>query len=220
MRHYGADDRAKKGVIIFKVGIHGFPVNLPIDYYHALNQGAISKYAYTNMDNKDRYYYKRVYMGCVRAIDFIFTLPKFDGKNIGLYGRSQGGALSIVTTALDSRVKALVSIYPALCDTTGYLNGRVGGWPHMFKEVDPRLKDIWAETASYYDVVNFAKKLQVPGYYTWGYNDVVCPPTTTFSAYNSISAEKQLHLYKETGHWMFPEQQTTTFDWLMEQLKN
>lgn len=42
--------------------------------------------------------------------------------------------MSIITAALDNRVKGLVSYYPALCDMVGYLHGRAGGWPHFLKD--------------------------------------------------------------------------------------
>jgi cephalosporin-C deacetylase-like acetyl esterase len=72
----------------------------------------------------------------VRAVDYIFSLPEFDGSTIAVTGGSQGGALSIVTAGLDSRIKYLAAFYPAMCDFTGYLYGRAGGWPHMFNEAN------------------------------------------------------------------------------------
>lgn len=45
------------------------------------------------------------------------------------------------------------------------------------------------ETSKYYDVVNFARLIKVPGLYSWGYNDATCPPTSTYSAYNVIVLE-------------------------------
>jgi cephalosporin-C deacetylase-like acetyl esterase len=80
-----------------------------------------------NLDDRNRFYYKRVYLGCVRANDFIFSLPQFDGVNLAVTGGSQGGALSIITAGLDPRVKHLAAYYPALSDVTGYLKGRAGG---------------------------------------------------------------------------------------------
>lgn len=59
----------------------------------------------SNLDDKDRYYYKRVYLGCVRADDFIVQLPQYDGTNLGVTGSQS--LLSIITAALDSRVKFL-----------------------------------------------------------------------------------------------------------------
>lgn len=219
VRRYYDDSRANEGVIVFQVGIHGIPVNMENDIYSALGGGALSQYASTNMHDKDRYYYKRVYMGCVRAADFIFSLPQFDGENLIVNGGSQGGALSIITAALDERIKGLVAFYPALSDMTGYLYGRVGGWPHQFKDLDPKIRPFWEDTARYYDVVNFAKRLKVPGWYSWGYNDPVCPPTTMFAVYNSIKAPKELHLFEETGHWTYPEQWEMANAWIFERLK-
>ncbi len=105
-------------------------------------------------------------------------------------GGSQGGGLSIVTAALDRRVKCLGDFYTALCDLTGYLHGRAGGWPH-YLDAKNRLYNETKEklgTMGYYDVVNFAKRPTVPGLYSWGYNDEVCPPTSMFAAYNVIKA--------------------------------
>ncbi len=219
IRAYGRDNRAAKGVIVFKVGIHGIPVDMDENIYKSLATSSLAGYERYNLRSKDDYYYKRVYMGCVRAIDYIYTLPEFDGKNLGVTGGSQGGALSIVTAGLDSRVKYLAAFYPALSDMTGYLHGRAGGWPHMYQNYDKKENPNWVETTAYYDVVNFAKKLKVPGWYSWGYNDHICPPTSMFSAYNSITAPKELHPFFETEHWTFPEQWDEATDWLLEKLK-
>ncbi len=70
----------------------------------------------------------------------------------------------------------------------------------------------------YYDVVNFAKQVTVPGIYSWGFNDEVCPPSSTFAAYNSISAPKQLYIYPETGHWGFAEQNEKMGAWIVGKL--
>jgi len=219
-RRYYGDNRAGEGVIVFSVGIHGVPVNMDPDVYRDLMNGAISGYWINKLSSKDEYYYKRVYMGCVRAIDFIFTLPEFDGNNLAVTGGSQGGALSIVTAGLDERINYLAAFYPALSDVTGYLHNRAGGWPHMFKNYDQKTNPAWLEVAPYYDVVNFAKSVKVKGWYSWGYNDNVCPPTSMYAAYNSISAPKELHIFEETAHWTFPEQQEMVFQWLMEQLRS
>ena len=72
--------------------------------YTDLGASTLYQYYNYNLDNKDRYYFKRVYLGCVRANDFLASLPQFDGVNLAVTGGSQGGALSIVTAGLDARV--------------------------------------------------------------------------------------------------------------------
>jgi cephalosporin-C deacetylase-like acetyl esterase len=222
VRAYGGDiATADKGVITFQIGIHGVPVDMNPSVYTDLGAGPLSGYHNYNMDDRDRFYYKRVYLGCVRANDFLTSLPQYDGSNLAVTGGSQGGALSIITTALDSRVKSLGAFYPALSDVTGYLFGRAGGWPHYFDQANRS----WNEkkdkisTLSYYDVVNFARRVKVPGYYSWGYNDETCPPTSMFAAYNVISAPKELYLALDTGHWTYPEQGEKMSAWLLGRLK-
>jgi len=220
-RPYNGDiANAEKGFITLQIGIHGIPVNMDPTVYNNLMAGPLAGYWNYNLDDKDRYYYKRVYLGCVRAIDFITSLPQFDGSNLGVMGGSQGGALSIVTAALDTRVKYLAAFYPALADVTGYLKGRAGGWPHLFDKTNLTFNNTREkiETAGYYDVVNFARQIKVPGIYSLGFNDETCPPTSMYAAYNVITAPKELFIVPETGHWTYPEQNERLTNWLVGKL--
>jgi cephalosporin-C deacetylase-like acetyl esterase len=135
-------------------------------------------------------------------------------------GGSQGGALSIVTAGLDKRVTCLAAFYPALCDITGYLHGRAGGWPHMLNKGNQPVNNTpeKLKTISYYDVVNFAKQVTVPGFYSWGYNDNTCPPTSVFAAINSVKAPKTIVITPITGHWRFEETNQESLEWLKKQL--
>lgn len=222
IRPYSGDiAKAEKGVITLQIGIHGIPVTMEKEVYDNLSAGPLAGYPTFNLDNRELYYYKRVYLGCIRAVDFLQSLPQSNGTNLGVSGGSQGGALAIVTAALDNRIKYLVSYYPALSDMTGYLHGRAGGWPHMFSGTNAALhnKKDKVETIGYYDVVNFARQVKVPGYYSWGFNDETCPPTSLYAVYNVITAPKELFVVPETGHWTFPEQNDKTDQWLISQLK-
>ncbi len=218
IRPYQGDTRsASEGIITLEIGIHGIPVILDQQVYNNLMAGALSSYWTIRMNDRNTHYYKRVFTGCVRAVDFIYSLPEFDGKNIGVTGGSQGGALTLITAGLDKRIKYMAGLYPAMCDATGYLNKRAGGWPHYFRSNEPKPGEV--ETLAYFDVVNFARRITIPGYLTWGFNDVTCPPTSMYSAYNVITAPKELHLYLETGHWTFPEQTEALNKWLIGKLK-
>lgn len=201
-------------IITLEIGIHGVPVNMPQEVYANLAAGPLNGYNAINKNNRDTHYYKRVYTGCVRAVDFLYSLPEFDGNTLGVTGGSQGGALSIVTASLDPRVQFLAALHPALCDYAGYLHKRAGGWPHYFRNAQPVANEV--ETLAYFDAVNFARRLKVPGWYSWGYNDLTCSPTSMYSAYNVIPGAKELHLYLEVGHWVYPEQQAERMEWLKD----
>lgn len=220
----GAPDLAARGVITLQIGIHGIPVNFPQELYSQLNNSVLRDYNVIRLDDRENYYYRRVYLECIRANDYLCSLPEFDGTNLAVTGGSQGGQLTIVTAALDPRVRVLASFYPAYCDVTGYLHGRAGGWPHMMRP-DPKTgapshhaTPEKIRVTSYYDVVNFARRLRIPGHYAWGYNDDVCPPTSLFAAYNVIIAPKRLLLTFSLGHQTVPEETAAADAWVLDAL--
>jgi cephalosporin-C deacetylase-like acetyl esterase len=217
----GLAELAGRGLITFQIGIHGIPVIQPQEVYDSLARGGLSGYPTFGLDSRERYYYRRVYVGTVRANDFLTSLPQWDGRNLGVSGGSQGGALAIVTAGLDRRVTRLAAYYPALSDVTGYLHGRAGGWPHMFRATEgPNVHRVETKiaTTQYYDVVNFARRVTAPGLYSWGFNDETCPPTSMYSAYNVITAPKQLLLAYDTGHRTTQEQVDDVNDWIAREL--
>ncbi|MBM1105552.1 acetylxylan esterase [Aurantibacter crassamenti] len=216
--YYGEINEAAEGFVSFTIGIHGIPVNLDKSVYDDLRAGPLNNYQTFNLDDKDNMYYRRVYLGCIRAVDFIESLDQFNGEDIGVTGGSQGGALSIVVAGLDERIDYLAAFYPALSDMTGFLHGRAGGWPQIFVD-DFTNKPEKIEVSKYYDVVNFARFVKADGWYSWGYNDNVCSPVSTFSAYNVIPAKKELHVFQETQHWTFPEQREQRNVWLYNKLR-
>jgi len=209
---------AERGIITLQIGIHGMPVTFDQSVYDDLRNGPLNRYMFYNLDDRETYYYRRVYLSVIKANDFLTSLPQYDGRNLGVIGGSQGGALAIVTAALDPRVKSLVASYPAISDMAGYTANRAGGWPHIFREEKQRTKEK-LETAAYYDVVNFARRLKVPGIYSWGFNDETCPPTSLYASYNVITAPKSLLLGLEMGHANSAEQGERLNGWIEKFLK-
>ena len=219
--YYGDTALAHKGIITFEIGIHGVTVTRPNQFYYDLAFGPLDKYYFFNLDDRDTYYYNRVYLGCLRAVDLLVSLPEVDTSQIAVYGGSQGGALSIVTAALDHRIKYVAAFYFALSDVTGYLHDRAGGWPHMFSPDNIATMGTKEKihVSSYYDVANFAKLITIPGIYCWGFNDEVCPPTSIYAAYNNIHAPKENVITKEAGHGLSANQSIKVTDWLLQKLK-
>ncbi len=225
VRPYSGDkDLAARGAITLEIGVHGIPVNLAQSVYDALYASALPGYWLFNFEDKENYYYRRIYLGCVRANDFLVSREMWNGKDLLVLGASQGGQLAITTAALDPRVTGLSATHPAFCDVSAELHGRAGGWPHPFMpdavtgKPSPHATPAKIETATYYDTVNFARRLKVPGFYIWGYNDDVCPPTSTFAAYNVITAPKELAVEFEQAHSYPLEQSEAINAWVRRQL--
>lgn len=209
---------ASKGAIVLEIGIHGVSVTQEQKMYDDLQNGPLNGYWTFNAHDRYNCYYNRVITGVIRSIDFIECLPQFNREQLGITGASQGGALSIIGAALDSRITFYAAIHPALCDHTAFLKKRAGGWPHyLYYNSDP--SDELIKNIRYYDTANFATLLKVPGWFSFGYNDVVCPPTSVYSAYNVITAPKEVHTYLQTGHYWYQEQYDEWNNWLLKMLE-
>lgn len=218
VRPYNGDTYTAPGkLIVLEVGVHGIPIDMPQNVYDALHNGALSGYWCFNDDDKDRFYYHRVIIGAVRGVDVICSLPQYNGEALGVMGSSQGGALSLITTALDKRITCCAPIHPALCDHEAFAYDRAGGWPHYYHSYG-QLSDRQKNTLKYYDGVNFARHITVPCWFSFGYNDEVVPPTSMYAAYNVITAPKECYPYLETGHYWYQEQYDQWQDWMRKEL--
>ena len=222
VRPYSGDTYTAPGkAIVLEIGIHGVDVTRPQRFYDDLMQGALNCYWDFGMDNRDRSYYKRVVVGCVRSVDYIASLPEWDGKTIGVTGASQGGFLSYATAALDKRITFVAAVHPALCDHTASLKGIACGWPHYFYKMtneELKAKSDMVETSRYYDGVNFVRRIKCPTWVSFGYNDDVVPPTTAYATYNTLTCPKTLSIYQQTSHFWYQEQWDEWQQWMKKQM--
>jgi cephalosporin-C deacetylase-like acetyl esterase len=212
VRPYSGDTYTAPGkCIVLEIGIHGIPVTMQQSIYDDLRNAALNNYWEVNLAEPNKNYYKRVVTGAVRGVDFIASLPEWDEKAIGVTGSSQGGFLSLATAALDKRITFLGVVHDAMCDFEAEMHNVGGGWPHYFywdvkNGTNKELLNMKVEGARYYDGVNFARRVTQPGWYSFGYNDEVVPPTSSYSTYNIIKAPKTLSVYQMTGHYWYQEQ--------------
>ena len=214
-------DYAEQGMIRLMMEIHGISPKLTDEQFKDISNAFSGENGYleNGLDNRDNYYMKHVYVACVRAIDFLTSLPEWDGKNVFVQGGSQGGALSLITAGLDPRVTACVANHPALSDMAGYAEqGRTGGYPHFHRE-NQMLTPEKIQTLQYYDVVNFARRIKCPVYLTWGYNDNVCPPTTSYVVWNLITSPKESLITPINEHWTTPETNKSQIVWLKKNIR-
>lgn len=220
VRPYSGDTYTAPGkCIVLEIGIHGVPVTMEQKVYDDLANAALNGYWDTNLENPDRNAYKRVVTGAVKGVDMIASLDEWDGKTVGVTGSSQGGFLSLAVAALDKRVTFLAAVHDAMCDYEAELHGVAGGWPHYFYHAKMNaITKARLEGARYYDGVNFARRITVPGWYSFGYNDEVVPPTSAYGLYNTIKAPKILSLYQMTGHFWYQEQWDEWLDFLTNHL--
>ncbi len=219
VRPYQGDMQlADRGVITLEIGVHGIPVTMPLQVYDNLFQGVLKGYWKTNLDNRDQMPYKRIFIGALRAVDYLTQLPEWDGKVLGVTGSSQGGMLSLVCGALHPKVTFVGVVHAAMCDHTASLYGKACGWPHYFYgQKQPDAKKV--AVSGYFDGVNFARRLAIPSWFSFGYNDEVVPPNSAYATYNVAKGLRSLSLYPAMGHFWFQEQWDEWQEWLATQLK-
>ncbi len=213
---------AENGFVRFEVEIHGLDPRIPSETFGEISRAFNDRnggYLANGLENKDIYYMKHVYVGLVRCIDFLTSLPEWDGKNVAVQGGSQGGALAIIAAGLDSRVTQCVANHPALSDMAGYAaKGGTGGYPHFCRQPQILSNKDCLNTLAYFDVVNFARYVKAPTYLTWGYNDVTCPPTTSYAVWNTLKCTKESLLTPINEHWTTTETNCGQMEWIKAHL--
>ena len=194
---------AAKGLIALDINAHGIVNGKPAKfyddlrtkyYYTTLNEFCKTRYALWNKHDRDKYYFKGMYMRLMRALEYVKSLPEWDGKHLIVVGGSQGGAQVLAACGLDKDITFARAGVPAMCDHSGCLGNRRSGWPALYTVKDNAQNPAYAKCASYFDGAYFAKRIKCPIYFNTGFMDSVCPPSSVFAAYNSIPAGTEKHM--------------------------
>ena len=175
--------------VFFNINANGLRNKQPPDYYKAA-QAHLGFYPLRDVGDPEKYYMRFLFLRVLRSLDYIKTLPEWDGHNLVVQGGSQGGAQSLVAAALDPQVSLCWSSYPAFCDLDGRRARRTPGWPvanNAFLNDNP---DVFAwimqRTLGYFDGAFFAARIRCETYLSTGFLDTICSPSSVFAAYNSL----------------------------------
>jgi len=213
-----ATGHAAQGFLSIAVGVHDIESGQPPEYYDKLRTTALLDYPKQGREDRMTYYFRRVILGNVRAVDYVTSRPEWNKKHMIVNGSSQGGGLSLVAAGLDSRITALASNVPGLCDHNGRAFGRPAGWPRVVPDgPDGKLDPKILQVAAYYDAVTFARKITVPAIMGVGLIDSTCPATTNFSAYNLLRGPKQIDIAPLMGHAVGKSYTAMKERWVLEQ---
>mgnify|MGYP001292002289 CR=1 FL=1 len=194
------------GMLAMDINAHGLPNGRPAEFYKEQSTGPLKDYRYVGRSDREKNYFKGMFLRLVRAIDFLTAQPEWDGKTVIVYGSSQGGFQAFAAGALDERVSFICAGVPAGCDHTGTLADRINGWPKLVSLTDGKPNEAELQTARYFDNVNFAQRCHAKGAaVTIGFIDTTCPPTSVYAAYNALTIPKKLYIDTLAGHKNTPE---------------
>jgi len=198
----GASGWAAKGFVAMDMNAHGLPNGKPIEYYKNLYATTMKDYRFEGRDSREKCYFTGMFLRLVRGLDVLTSQSEWDGKTIIVYGSSQGGYQAIVAAGLDPRVTFFGAGVPAGCDHTGMLANRIAGWPKLVPNGPDGKPDAKVVEASrYVDAMSFASRTKAQGcFFTVGFIDGTCPPTSVYAAYNAVTIPKQIYNDIPSGH--------------------
>jgi cephalosporin-C deacetylase len=165
---------------------------------------AFPGYMTRGISDPTTYYYRRVVVDAVRAVEAAASHPDIDSNKIAVSGASQGGGLAIAAAGLVPDLVASLPDVPFLChfrralqitdsapysEIVGYLRSHRTSVDRVF------------QTLAYFDGMNFAARARCPTLFSVGLMDTICPPSTVFAAYNHWSADsKQIRVWPYNQH--------------------
>lgn len=170
--------------------------------HQATNSGASQSVVCRGILDPQSYYFRSVYMDCVKAIDFACAQTEINPQRIIIEGGSQGGALGMAVCSLDTRPWLAMVDVPS----NSLLEERVIRAHGSFAAVTDYLKDHPGHTEqalvtlSYFDTMNMAEHIKCPLLASVGLNDQTCPARCYYASYNRITSTKQIRIYPFNGH--------------------
>ena len=194
--------------IILEINAHGYDLVKAHDpetgsqyhqeYVDALRSGKYS-YAFDPAQNRDpeTAYFNGMALRVLRALQFVKSLPEWNGRELTARGGSQGGLQTIWAAALDHDVTLALPEVPWCCDLAGKSCGRASvtwGIPYV-KELN------------YYDCVQMAR--HIPATCTVkvtraGLGDYTCPPSGIAAFYNNLLCPKEIAWVQGSTHGFVP----------------
>jgi len=156
------------------------------------------------IESPDDYFYRRVFTDAVRLVDAARTLSVVDADRIALTGGSQGGGITLAAGALSDGLVAVMPDVPFLCHFERAI-GMTDREPYYevvrYLSVHRGATAGVLETLSYFDGVNFARRLQAPALFSVALLDPICPPSTVYAAFNHIDRDdKEIRVYDFNEH--------------------
>jgi cephalosporin-C deacetylase len=158
-------------------------------------------------ENPEKLYYRNGYLDTVQAIRILFSMEDADSDRVGVYGASQGGALPIICSTLQCRVRKNVAIYPFLSNYKRALDINISNSAYeeiyyYFKFIDPNPEceqELFTKLG-YIDIQHFAERIQTDVLLAVGMKDRVLSPSSQFAVYNKIKSSKNMLIYYGSGY--------------------
>ncbi|PCJ59969.1 MAG: hypothetical protein COA79_09185 [Planctomycetota bacterium] len=215
--------KSEKGLMIYEMNAHGIPNDKPLDWYQKLNAegGELFKHEREGRHDRDKNYFTNMALRVKRGLDFLKSREEWDGKNLIIFGGSQGAWQSYAGAYLEPDISAIFAFIPAYSDLTGSLMGRQTNWPDWLNlDAKGRVDQDALKVLLYIDGVNFMKDYEKEFHVAFGLLDQGCKPTPNFVAINECPAKANVYLQSDSYHRLSPECDEYMWGKVFEHIKN
>ena len=149
------------------------------------------------------YYYRRLYVNAVRAVDAARGHDRVNGARVVVAGGSQGGGLSLAVAGLRDDLSGVLADVPYLSHFRRAINVAERG-PYLeiarYLKADRRRTDDVLRTLDYFDVAALVAAATAPALFSVALQDDICPPSTVYAAYNAYGGPRQIVEYPFNDH--------------------
>ena len=195
------DAKRGGGAIALDINAHGMLNGQPQSYYDDLDAGELHKYSTRDFTGHEDFYFRLMYLRLVRAIDYLVTLPQWDGERIAILGESQGGAQAAALAGIDKRITAASLRVPAFMDVAARFDERAGSWPQAYG----RKAEEHINILPYYDAACLLTLTKAKLFFEAGLVDYTCPPACVAAGYNNAPvADKTIVFFPYRPHTTGP----------------
>ena len=176
-------------------------------------------------DDPKNLLFKKIFLDTAQLASIVMDLDAVDETRIGVFGGSQGGALTIACAALVPEIKKAAPVYPFLSDyrrvwEMDMAERAYAELKDYFRRFDPnhmREDEIFMKLG-YIDIQNLAHRIKADVLWACGLMDDVCPPSTQFAAYNKLKCSREMVLFHDFGHEWLPGFGDQTFEFMSDLL--
>ena len=197
----------KAGFVVIDVNAHGILNGQPREYYKNLYAGELKNYSSQIKENPVENYRVGMILRVLRSLEYAKSLPEWNGKDLVVYGCSQGGYQAMIAAGLDSQVSLCRAGVPGYIDYHSEFFGDFKRIPriHINFELRKRKRDLVfykkiLDNHIFFDPASFAPDIKCPVYATCGGCDISCPPTSVYAAYNCLpAASRKNMIFKPDG---------------------
>ncbi|MDP1842772.1 MAG: acetylxylan esterase [Sediminibacterium sp.] len=187
-----------------------------------------------NIEDKENYIYRGIYMDCLRAVEFIYSHSDM-GMDLGrivAFGGSQGASLALITAAMmPEKINTVVANNPIFFDWVRHIEISKGqkelNFPirdmRDFERKNPEVSvDLMVHTLQYFEVQNFMPWIQSSVLYAVSLLDQFVPPGTALASYNKMDPntikKSEQYIFPSLGHEVPRSHDAFVSKWFLEKV--